>query len=163
MNDPANDSAIVNPRNAAHIGRRMRLDPSPAPRSAKIKSCVVAVVARSGENGRRCLPRRSLDVERHGLGLTPNPHGFHEVPLFTVELTGPQLTTIASPNHRAMRSDGPNGRKQFCPSQAEFRQREQNRCRLTPTLRKFLSTAYAAEHGRVKSDKRPPYSAAIWP
>jgi hypothetical protein len=29
MHDPADDSAIVNPLDAAHIGRQMRLDPSP--------------------------------------------------------------------------------------------------------------------------------------
>jgi len=29
MNDPADHPAIVNPRNAAHTGRKMRLDPSP--------------------------------------------------------------------------------------------------------------------------------------
>jgi hypothetical protein len=29
MHDPADDPAIVNPFNAAHIGRQKRLDPSP--------------------------------------------------------------------------------------------------------------------------------------
>jgi hypothetical protein len=29
MNDPADDPAIVNPLNAAHIGRQMRLDSGP--------------------------------------------------------------------------------------------------------------------------------------
>jgi hypothetical protein len=29
MRDPADDPSIVNPLNATHIGRQMRLDPSP--------------------------------------------------------------------------------------------------------------------------------------